>query len=156
MRLITKRAKILPKLTVFGFVKYKSFVDSIKTNTASILDEKRIAFQGLMEADENDIKLWQDEARIAKKSKAEDFVNEPGAIKVAAAISVAFLKLTFEKGNRVTADDVLIILKAMKTEIAFTLNTEEKLNHEIVQITVDEGDTVNPEDILAIVKCVSK
>ncbi|CDH13268.1 related to DUR1,2-Urea amidolyase [Zygosaccharomyces bailii ISA1307] len=158
MQLITKRKKILPQLTVFDFVEYKSFVDSIKTNTASILDEKRGAFQSLMEAEEKDIKLWQDEVRIAKKSKVnvDDFINEPGAIKVAAAISGSVFKINFEKGSMVTAGDALIILEAMKMEIAVTLNAEEKLNHEILQIAVDESDMVNPGDILAIVKCVSE
>ncbi|GME86996.1 biotin carboxylase activity protein [[Candida] boidinii] len=154
---LSRKLRFEPEASEFDFVEYSKFIESIKEETDELLVRKRAAFSELTELEAKDMALWEQEKKEAKASKtsADSFLNDPNCVKVLSHMPANVYKINFKKGDIITADDVLIILEAMKMEIPIKIKDKkagEGTKYEILETIVDEGDIVNPGDLLAAVK----
>ncbi|ODV97475.1 hypothetical protein PACTADRAFT_52218 [Pachysolen tannophilus NRRL Y-2460] len=153
--LITGELKIHTKESLFDFEEYTKFLESI-AEEAAILKQRQIkACEELTKVENKLWDQWMHEKSLAKASKNSDLnlLNDPNNIQVQSSMAANIFKVNVKKGDKVTKDDVLIVLEAMKMEIAVRIKTKKEAKfYEILEIIVDEGDMVNPGDCLAIVK----
>ncbi|ODQ60452.1 hypothetical protein WICANDRAFT_31030, partial [Wickerhamomyces anomalus NRRL Y-366-8] len=140
----------------FDFAKYSKWLDTVKDEAAALKRLKLDAIDGLTKEEEESLIKWEQEKAQAKESKgsANDFLNDPKAIKVTSHMTANVFKINFKKGENVSLDDTVVILEAMKMEIAVRVKSNKKTKFEVLQVVVDEGDMVNPGDVLMLVKGV--
>lgn len=154
--ILTKRTKFEPEAAEFDFIEYEKFIGSIKEESEILTLEKREAFSKLIEEEEADLATWNEEIQIAKQSKvdAKDLLNAPDSLKVVAHMAANVFRINYKKGDVIKLADTVMILEAMKMEIAVGIKDEHSENgsYEILENIVDEGDIVNPGDILTVVK----
>lgn len=166
--------------TELDFNEYIEFLDRIKDETAALNEKKQVAIDQLMEEEEISREKWLKELEAAKQTKSSDtsVLNDPSTIKVMAGMAANIFKINFKKGDKVTGEDVLVILEAMKMEIPIRAIQEEEdddddedenqeqekvaaekpsaseMNFEVLDIVVEEGDIVGPGDTLMLIKAI--
>lgn len=161
--ILAKRLVIEAEESEFDFVRYKSFLGSIKDEYEELALKKKEAFEKLIQKEELDLEKWQLELLNAKESKkdVEDLMADPENIRVISEISASVFKIHKKKGIFVKGDESFLVLEAMKMEINVIINesndthSENTSSYEILEIYVDEGDIVNPGDILAIARKIT-
>lgn len=154
---LTKKLKFEPEVSEFDFVSYKKFVDEIDVEYKELLSRKEKAFAELLQAEEDDIALWEEEKAAAKASKLDgaDLLSDPDALAVVSTMPSNVFKINVAKGEIISKTQVLVILEAMKMEIPMRVTDKKSADDakfEVMEIIVEEGDVVNPGDTLLIVK----
>lgn len=154
--LLTGEYEITWEDAEFDFANYSKWLDTVKDEAAALKRLKLDAIDGLTKEEEESLTKWEQEKAQAKESKgsANDFLNDPNAIKVTSHMTANVFKINFRKGDNVSLDDTVVILEAMKMEIAVRVKSNKRTKFEVLQMVVDEGDMVNPGDVLMLVKGV--
>lgn len=154
--LLTGEFEISWKDAEFDFAKYSKWLETVKDEADALKKLKLEAIDDLTKEEDESLAKWEQEKLQAKESKAsvDDFLDDPNAIKVTSHMAANVFKINHKRGDFVSLDTILIILEAMKMEIAVRVKSKEESKFEILEILVDEGDMVNPGDLLALVKSV--
>ncbi|VDB91707.1 unnamed protein product [Peniophora sp. CBMAI 1063] len=132
--------------------KYLSFIESIK-DEVHVFRERQAAAVGREEAREKDLlREWEDEQRAARADgNTEDATDASSAhASVTAPLSASIWRIKCSVGDVIkSADDVLVILEAMKTEINITAG-QEHVGKTVIGYAkgVREGAVVSSGDAL--------
>lgn len=174
-QLITGKYELESENVEFDFGEYVDFLKRIEEETNSLNALKTEATLKLVQEEELSMNKWLGEIEAAKEvsksSKNNDVLNDPSIIKVISTMAANIFKINYKKGSKVTSEDILIVLEAMKMEIAIRPineidsddeDSEASLkstgsdigNYEVVEVIVDEGDVVGPGDTLAFIKAL--
>lgn len=172
-QLITGKYQLQSEEIEFDFGEYDKFLTSIDAELTELNAKKTVATAKLIDEEQQSLQTWQDELEAAKKlakaNKKTDF-HDASVIRIVSTMAANIFKINFKGGTTITADDVIIILEAMKMEIAIRAvgeddedeeeEHEDKLastaptSFEIVEVIVEEGDVVGPGDTLALLKAI--
>lgn len=155
--LLTGEFEITSEDGEFDFAEYSKWLKTVEDEAAELKKVKLRAIEHLTKEEDASLAKWEEEkqqAKVSKSSGSDDFLNDPNAIKVTSHMAANVFKINCEKGELVSLDDTVIILEAMKMEIAVRVKAKEGAKFKILQIVVEEGDMVNPGDVLAVVKSV--
>ncbi|KAK7679790.1 hypothetical protein QCA50_017113 [Cerrena zonata] len=175
-KLITGKLDIQKEEVEFDFKTYDKYLKENHHDINKVNEAKIKATSLLVEEEEASHKKWLAELEAAKESAREasakqpkDILNDPNTIKIKSNMAANIFKINFKPGSRVKAEDTLIILEAMKMEIAIKpinddedSDEEEDLNlksatdtsYEVLELIVEEGDVVGPGDTLALIRAV--
>ncbi|KZV63052.1 urea carboxylase [Peniophora sp. CONT] len=137
----------------FNIAEYLSFVESVQ-DEVHLFRERQAAAVAVEEARENDmLREWEDAQRAARDSSGnEEAATGTGDAQasVTAPISASVWRIKCSVGDVIkSANDVLVILEAMKTEISVTAG-EEQVGKTVSGYGrgVREGAVVNSGDTL--------
>jgi biotin carboxyl carrier protein len=137
---------------VFSMADYITFTDSIKQE---IVEFKRKQAEGTTreEAHETELlRVWQAQkaAKVLPMVLADDIDIEPGSTSITSSLSASIWKIKCQPGDVTqSADDILVILEAMKTEINVLVG-EENVGKVVKSLGkgIVEGASVQAGDIL--------
>jgi urea carboxylase len=140
------RHKLEIEETVFRFADYEAFLDEHAADIAEFRSKQQTAF-----AEER--RRWE-EAGISMDAQTVDLVEEPvvaipeGCHAIESPVSGSVWKITAPAGTRAPKGSVLLVLEAMKMEIALEAADEV----EIISVLVSEGGGVKAGQALIIAK----
>ncbi len=133
--------------TTFRLGDYRKFLASIATESAAFKSRQQAAF-------ESERERWRlagiteiAESEAPAPEPAPDGDIPPGAQSIPANLTANVWKITVAPGDTVTAGDTLIILEAMKMEIAVCAPTDGTIH----ALRCAEGQMVTPGQPLAII-----
>ncbi|KAG2148952.1 allophanate hydrolase subunit 2-domain-containing protein [Suillus clintonianus] len=144
------RYKFKIEPAVFSMAAYLTFIDSIEQE---ITEFKRKQAEGTAREEARETELlreWQ-AAKASPTVLVDDIDVGPGSTSVASSISSSVWKIKCQPGDVIqSADEVLIILEAMKTEINI-LAGEENIGKVVKSLGkgIREGASVQAGDVLA-------
>jgi urea carboxylase len=137
---------------VFSMADYITFTDGIKQE---VVEFKRKQAEGTTreEAHETELlRVWQAQkaAKVLPMVLADDTDIEPGSTSITSSLSASIWKIKCQPGDVTqSADDILVILEAMKTEINVLVG-EENVGKVVKSLGkgIVEGASVQAGDIL--------
>lgn len=156
----------------FDFGDYDRFLKEIDDELQTLNAQKTASTAKLVEEEEQSMAAWLAEVDAAKEAarstKQTDVLSDSSTVKVTAGMAANVFKINTAKGATVTSDEVLVILEAMKMEIAVRAVGEESdsddeeekstvsssTSYEVLEVIVEEGDVVAPGDTLLLLKVV--
>ena len=159
--------------SVLDFSEYSKFLSDIKDELDDLNDRKAKVMSKLLEEEDRSLAQWVKECEIAKNSNptgVAKFLQDPSAIKVTCNMAANIFKINYKAGEIVGVSDTIIMLEAMKMEIAVKPvggdedesddETESKAAYtessrfEVLEVAVNEGDVVSPGTVLAFLRLV--
>lgn len=166
------RLQIESEKTSLDFHEYSHFLDSIKEEVRELDAKKAVAMLELMKEEDQLFSEWlreKEDLSTQKGSGTAQYLLDTSLVRVTCTMAANIFRINYKTGDTVTYDDTIIILEAMKMEIAVKPiggeesddeDDEPKKNHtstsifEVVSITVSEGDVVSPGTVMAFLKSV--
>ncbi|OAX34102.1 hypothetical protein K503DRAFT_699315 [Rhizopogon vinicolor AM-OR11-026] len=133
---------------IFSMAAYMTFIDSVQQEVAEF---KRKQAEGTAREEEREIELlreWQ--AQKAAKAPPTVLADDIGTIRISSSMSASVWKIKCQPGEVIqSADDVLVILEAMKTEINVHAG-EENIGKVVKSLGkgIKEGVSVQGGDVL--------
>ncbi|KAG1772023.1 allophanate hydrolase subunit 2-domain-containing protein [Suillus occidentalis] len=136
---------------VFSMAAYITFTDSIQQE---ITEFKQRQAEGTAREEARETELlreWQEQKAVKAPAAVDDIDVETGSTSVTSSMSASIWKIKCQSGDVIqTADDILVILEAMKTEINI-LAGEENVGKVVKSLGkgIREGASVQVGDVLA-------
>lgn len=169
-KLLAGKLEIETEDVEIDFKQYIEFLELIEKETVDLESRKQEKIDELTILETESRAKWQEEISAAKSSKSTDtdILNDPNTVKVMAQMAANVFKINVKKGDIVSAEDVLIILEAMKMEIPVRVASEEDSDDEdetvksapqdskykVLDVIVEEKDITNSGDVMVLVTAI--
>jgi biotin carboxyl carrier protein len=159
--------------SILDFSEYSKFLRDIKDELKELNDRKAKVMSKLLEEEDQSLAQWIKECEKAKNSNptgVAKFLQDPSAIKVTCSMAANVFKIYYKPGEHVGISDTIIMLEAMKMEIAVKpaggdedesddegeskAAYNESSRFEILEVAVNEGDVVSPGTVLAFLRLI--
>ncbi|RLV84363.1 putative urea carboxylase [Meyerozyma sp. JA9] len=159
--------------SILDFSEYSKFLRDIKDELKELNDRKAKVMSQLLEEEDQSLAQWIKECEKAKNSNptgVAKFLQDPSAIKVTCSMAANVFKIYYKPGEHVGISDTIIMLEAMKMEIAVKpaggdedesddegeskAAYNESSRFEILEVAVNEGDVVSPGTVLAFLRLI--
>lgn len=159
--------------SILDFSEYSKFLRDIKDELKELNDRKAKVMSQLLEEEDQSLAQWIKECEKAKNSNptgVAKFLQDPSAIKVTCSMAANVFKIYYKPGAHVGISDTIIMLEAMKMEIAVKpaggdedesddegeskAAYNESSRFEILEVAVNEGDVVSPGTVLAFLRLI--
>lgn len=166
------RLQIESEKTSLNFQEYSHFLESIEEEVRELDAKKAAAMLVLMKEEDKLFSEWlkeKEDLSTQKGSGTAQYLLDNSLVRVTCTMAANIFRINYKTGDMLNFDDTIIILEAMKMEIAVKPiggeesddeDEEPKKNHtstsifEVVSITVSEGDVVSPGTVMAFLRSV--
>ena len=171
--LLLGKLEIETEKTVLDFKQYAAFLEEILEEVEQLDRKKAAVMVELLQEEEISLAKWIKDVEEAKNLDVIDdnkLLQDPSVIKITSSMAANVFKIACKLGDIVGIEETIIILEAMKMEIAIkpigaddddddevgenkpAYSKAEKF--EVVGVPIKEGDIVSPGTILMFIRIV--
>ncbi|KAK3314115.1 urea carboxylase [Apodospora peruviana] len=143
--------KIEVEESVFDMAEYNRLVESTREEVAQIRERQERAARIELDKENELLTRWREEQAEAAKAgprevKSKDALD-PRYVRVVASMNAKIWKINFSVGSVVRSDEVLLVLEAMKMEIAVKAPGDSG-SYRVAAVLNQPGELVEPGDVL--------
>lgn len=171
--LVLGRLQIESEKTSLDFHEYSLFLENIKDEVHELDKKKATAMLALIAEEELSLAKWMKEKEdmsSQKGNESAEHLNDASLVKVTCTMAANIFKINYKVGDYLGSEDTIIILEAMKMEIAVKPIGGDEISDdededgpqkqtqtlaslfEVVSIAVSEGDVVSPGTVMAFLR----
>ncbi|TPX12942.1 uncharacterized protein E0L32_006587 [Thyridium curvatum] len=132
----------------FDVEAYSRFCESVAVETQTFKAKQQLATEREIERENKLLAQWQEDQN-GEKDEVQGLDDIDDSLKVQAETHASVYKIPAQKGTKVKAGDVLLVLEAMKMEINLLASAEHE-GSVIRSIVVGPNDVVKPGDTLIV------
>ncbi|KAF2828281.1 hypothetical protein CC86DRAFT_348388 [Ophiobolus disseminans] len=140
----------------FDMAQHNQLLDSTQHEVAEIRKKQAIAQDEMTEAENESLERWRREKAETQvdEGTVEKLLDDPHIISVEAPVDANVWRVEVKEGDDVGATSVIVILEAMKLEIAVKTpnSASESSKLEVEKLLVKPGDTVTAGRHLALLR----
>ena len=135
----------------FDMAEHNKLLEDTREEVREMKERQRRAQEGVDRRERELLEKWENEKKAGRVSvdKVEALLGDPGIGKVEAPLNANVWKVEVEEGSKVNAETVVVILEAMKLEIAVKV---EGLEGKVEKVLAWPGETVKAGEPLVLIR----
>ncbi|KAH7067028.1 allophanate hydrolase subunit 2-domain-containing protein [Paraphoma chrysanthemicola] len=140
----------------FDMADHNKLLESTKEEVRKIREKQAVAQEEMTKAENESLERWRKEKaeNQVDEGTVEKMLDDPGIVSVEAPVDANVWKVEVKEGDKAGVDTVIVILEAMKLEIAVKTPESEAQGGKlkVEKLLVKPGDTVSAGGHLALLR----